>query len=125
MTYAAHGGAAKAWLGGNGRRVSESLSQSVTIPANAKTPTLTYWSRVVTAETGSRAYDTFSLDVVDGTSTKRVASASNLDASSDYVRHTVDLSAYKGRSVTLRFSESEDADLATSFLVDDVSVTAG
>lgn len=125
VTYAAHGGAAKAWLGGNGRRVSESLSQSVTIPANAKTPTLTYWSRVVTAETGSRAYDTFSLDVVDGTSTKRVASASNLDASSDYVRHTVDLSAYKGRSVTLRFSESEDADLATSFLVDDVSVTAG
>ena len=41
------------------------------------------------------------------------------------MRHTVDLSAYKGRSVTLRFSESEDADLATSFLVDDVSVTAG
>lgn len=124
-TYAAHGGAAKAWLGGNGRRVSESLSQSVTIPANAKAPSLTYWARVVTKETEARAYDTFGVDIVDGTATKRVSALSNLDAGSSYVRRTVDLSSYKGRTITVRFTESEDEALATSFLIDDVSVAAG
>jgi hypothetical protein len=34
---------------------------------------------------------------------------------------SVDLSAYKGQSVTLKFNMTEDSSLQTSFVVDDVS----
>lgn len=121
---AAHTGSGKAWLGGNGRRSSESLSQSVSIPVGAKAPKLTYWIHVSTDETGSRAYDTFTASIQNGSTTKNVSTFSNVDASSSYVSRTVDLSAYAGRTVTVRFAESEDADTQTSFVLDDVSVTS-
>ena len=121
----AHSGTAKAWLGGNGRAVNESLAQSVSVPADATKATLTYWVRIDTAETGTRVYDTLKTQVVSAGTTSTLATVSNVDASAGYVRKSVDLTAYKGKSVSIRFAESEDASAQTSFVLDDVSVTAG
>ena len=53
------------------------------------------------------------------------ATFSNLDASSGYVQHTYDLSAYAGQTVTLKFTGAEDYEYQTSFVVDDTSVDVG
>ena len=40
-----------------------------------------------------------------------------------YVQKTIDLTAYKGTNVTLKFADTEDSSLQTSFVVDDTAVT--
>ncbi|HWJ10950.1 MAG TPA: hypothetical protein VNS46_21205, partial [Nocardioides sp.] len=42
-----------------------------------------------------------------------------------YVQRTFDLSAYKGRTITLRFLMNEDSSLQTSFVVDDTAINVG
>ena len=114
----------KAWLGGNGRTVTETLTQSVTVPASATTASLSFWIRIDTAETtGSVAYDTTKVQIVNGTTTSTLATYSNLNKNSSYVQKTFDLSAYKGRTITVKFLMSEDSSLQTSFVVDDTAVS--
>ncbi|GLZ36996.1 M4 family metallopeptidase [Actinokineospora sp. NBRC 105648] len=106
-----------AWLLGNGATASEAISQRVTVP-NTAAPTLRYWLKITTAETGSTAYDVLRVQV---NGTTRVT-YSNANAGTSYVQRSLDLSAYRGQTVTLRFSGVEDAYLATNFLLDDVSL---
>ncbi len=61
---------------------------------------------------------------MSGSTTTTLATYSNANAGG-YVLRTLSLSAYTGKTVTLRLVGTEDASLATSFLVDDASVTAG
>ncbi len=118
----AHSGSWKAWLGGNGRRSSEYVRQTVAVPSSG-TPTLSFWFRIDTSETtSSKAYDTMKVQVVHG-STSTLATYSNLTTTGgSYVRTSFDLSAYKGQTVTLTWLMSEDRSLQTSFVVDDVSL---
>ena len=117
---AAHGGSWKLWLGGNGSTSSEYEQQTITVPASGK---LTYYVAIDTAETTtSSKYDTAKVQVVSGSTTTTVASYSNLDKTSGYVARTVDLSAYAGKSVTLKFAADEDSSAQTSFVFDDVVV---
>ncbi|MDE9365916.1 trypsin-like peptidase domain-containing protein [Luteipulveratus sp. YIM 133132] len=121
----AHSGTWKLWLGGNGSTSTENESQTVSIPATAAAPKLSYWIRTDTAETGSTAYDTMKVQVVSGTTTSTLATYSNVGTSSTYAQKTFDLSAYKGKSITLKFLMNEDSSLQTSFVVDDTAVTTG
>jgi hypothetical protein len=115
----AHGGSWKAWLDGYGSAHTDTLSQSVTIPATCTTATLTYWLHIDTAETStSTAYDTLTLKA--GSTT--LASYSNLNAASGYSQRTVNLSGYLGQSVTLTFTGVEGSQLQTSFVLDDLAV---
>jgi Zn-dependent metalloprotease len=119
----AHAGTKDAWICGNGTTATESLSQSITIPSTATSATLTFWLHIDTAETTtSTAYDTFKVQVISGTTTTTLATYSNLNQNTGYVQKTFDLSAYKGKTVTLKFLGSEDSSLQTSFVLDDVSV---
>jgi aminopeptidase S len=52
-----------------------------------------------------------------------VATYSNRDQSSGYVQRTVNLASYAGQQVTLRFQGTEDYTLATSFLLDDITLS--
>lgn len=115
----AHSGSWKMWLGGNGTTATEYEQQSFTVPSTSSTPTLTYWLRVDTSETtSSYAYDTMKVSINGST----VKSYSNLTSpKSTWVQESVDLSAYKGQTVTLKFTMNEDSSLQTSFVVDDVS----
>jgi Zn-dependent metalloprotease len=119
----AHSGSWKMWLGGNGTTASEHEQQTVTIPSSAGTATLSYWIRIDTSESTSRyAYDTAKVQVVHGGTTTKLASYSNLSANNAYVQKSFDLSAYRGQSVTVKFSMNEDSSLQTSFVVDDTAL---
>ncbi len=119
----AHSGSWKMWLGGNGTTTTETESQSVTIASTATAATLSYWLSTDTAETGSTVYDTMKVQVVSGTTTSTLATYSNVGTSSTYSQKTFDLSAYKGKTITVKFLMNEDSSLQTSFVVDDTAVT--
>ncbi|MYW21910.1 hypothetical protein GT039_41645, partial [Streptomyces sp. SID2955] len=115
---AAHGGSYKAWLDGYGSSHTDSVSQSVTVPAGCKA-SLTFYLHIDTAERGSTAYD--KLTVTAGSIT--LATYSNANAATGYSQKSFDLSAYAGQTVTLKFNGAEDSSLQTSFVVDDTAVT--
>jgi len=121
----AHTGSWKAWLGGNGTTATETISQSVTVPSTAAAPALSFWLRTDTAESGSTAYDTMKVQVVSGTTTTTLATYSNVGANATYAQRSFSLSAYKGKTITVKYLMNEDASLQTSFVVDDTSVTTG
>jgi aminopeptidase S len=114
-------GSYKAWLQGNGRSSTENVGQSVAIPAAATAASLSFWIRIDTAETtGSTVYDTVKVQVVDGTTTTTLGTLSNLNKSTSYVQKTFNVTAYKGKTVTVKFVGQEDSSLQTSFVIDDV-----
>ncbi|MEU0598011.1 putative Ig domain-containing protein [Streptomyces sp. NPDC006393] len=116
----AHSGSYKAWLDGYGTTHTDTLSQSVTIPAGCKA-TLTFYLHIDTSESGSTAYD--KLTVTAGS--KTLATYSNVNAASGYAQKSFDLSSLAGSTVTLKFSGAEDSSLQTSFVVDDTAITTG
>jgi hypothetical protein len=122
---AAHSGSYKAWLDGYGTATTDTVSQSVAVPAGCSAA-LSYWLHIDTAETGSTAYDTLKVQVLNssGTVLATVGSWSNTDAASGYQQHTADLSAYAGQTVTLKFTGVEGSKLQTSFVVDDTALNA-
>jgi hypothetical protein len=104
------------WTGTSG---SESESQTFAVPSTATSPTLTYYIRIDTAETStSSAYDTATVQI-NGVTKQSYSNLSTPKAS--YVQKTIDLTAYKGTNVTLKFADTEDSSLQTSFVIDDVS----
>ncbi|GAA4102930.1 hypothetical protein GCM10022284_47740 [Streptomyces hundungensis] len=115
---AAHSGSWKAWLNGYGTTHTDSLSQSVTIPAGCHA-TLSYYLHIDTKETTTTtAYD--KLTVTAGSTT--LASYSNLNKNTGFAQKSFDLSSYAGQTVTLKFNGVEDSSLATSFVIDDTAV---
>lgn len=121
----AHTGTGFAWLDGYGSATVDTVSQVVTIPAGDTKATLSFWLHIDTAETSTtNAYDTLKVQVVDasGNVLGTVAQFSNLNAASGYQQHSVDLSAYIGKSITLKFIGTEDSEYQTSFVLDDVTL---
>jgi hypothetical protein len=120
----AHAGSWKGWLDGYGSAHSDYVRQKIVVPASASRVTWDFFLHVDTAESGSTAYDTLSAQVLDanGNVLATLATWSNLDKSSGYVEHTLDLSAYAGKTIQVNFYGKEDSSLQTSFVVDDVSV---
>ena len=120
----AHGGTGFLWLDGYGSTHTDTASQSITIPAGKTSATLTFYLHIDTAETTtSTAYDKLTVNVTpSGGSATTLATYSNLNAASGYVLRTISLNAYIGKTLTLKFSGSEDSSLQTSFVLDDVAV---
>ncbi|BCM69610.1 MULTISPECIES: M28 family peptidase [Streptomyces] len=117
----AHSGSRYAWLAGYGYAASDTLGQTVTVPAGCTKATLKYWLHIDTAESGSTAYDTFQVKV-NGTVKQTY---SNGNAATGYTERTLDLSPYLGQQITLSFTATEDASLQTSFVIDDATLTTG
>ncbi|WP_350281443.1 M4 family metallopeptidase [Kribbella sp. HUAS MG21] len=114
----------KLWLQGNGRTTTENVGQSVAIPAAGTSATLSFWIRIDTAETtSSTVYDTAKVQVVDGSTVTTLATYSNLNKNTTYVQKTLNVTQYKGKTVTVRFVGQEDSSLQTSFVIDDTSLT--
>ncbi|MCW2639641.1 MAG: hypothetical protein JWP76_1947 [Dactylosporangium sp.] len=115
----AHSGSWKAWLDGYGSTHTDTLSQSVTLPAGCSTYTFSFWLHIDTAETTTTtAYDKLTVQV--GSTT--LATYSNLNAASGYAQKSFSLAGYAGQTVTLKFTGTEDASLQTSFVIDDTAV---
>ncbi|MGB2571940.1 M28 family peptidase [Micromonospora citrea] len=114
-------GSYKAWLDGYGSTHTDTLSQSVTVPAGCSTYTLGFYLHIDTAETTTgTAYDR--LTVQFGSTT--LATYSNLNAASGYQLRSFNVAGYAGQTVTLKFTGTEDSSLQTSFVVDDVTLQA-
>ena len=115
-------GSWKAWLGGNGSTSTETVQQSVAIPSTATAATLSFWLRTDTAESGSTAYDTMKVQVVDGATTTTLATYSNVGTNATYTQKSFNVTAYKGKTISVKFLMNEDSSLQTSFVVDDTAL---
>ncbi|CAM3925965.1 hypothetical protein NOZE110980_20145 [Nocardioides zeicaulis] len=115
-------GSWKLWLGGNGTAGTETINQSVSIPASATAASLSYYIRTDTSESGSTAYDTMKVQVVDGSTVTTLKTFSNVGTNATYTQYSSSLLAYKGKTVTIRFTATEDSSLQTSFVVDDTAL---
>jgi hypothetical protein len=121
-----HSGTFDAWLGGAGTNHSDSLAQTVEIPASATTATFSFSLHIDTAETSNTACDVLWLQVLSrsGAPLQTLAKYSNRNAAPGYTQQSFDLTRYIGQVVTLRFTSAEDDSLQTSFVIDDTALTA-
>lgn len=119
----ARSGSYYAWLDGNGTATTDTLSQSVTVPAGCGA-TLSFSLHIDTAETTSTAYDTLKAQVLNssGTVLATLATYSNLDAATGYTRRSFDLGGYAGQKITVKFTGTEGSKLQTSFVLDDTAL---
>lgn len=84
---------------------------------------MSYWIRTDTAESGSTIYDRMRVQVVDGATVTTLRTFSNVGTNATYTQFAHSLLAYKGKTVTIRFTMTEDSSLQTSFVVDNPAVT--
>ncbi|WP_030676278.1 hypothetical protein [Streptomyces cellulosae] len=120
----ARSGSYYAWLDGNGTAATDTLAQSAAIPSGCSA-TLSFYLHIDTAETTtSTAYDTLKVQVLNssGTVLGTPATYSNLDAAAGYIQRSVNLGAYAGQTVTVKFTGTEGSRLQTSFVVDDTAL---
>lgn len=115
------------WFGG-AVSFSDTGYQTITIPANATSATLSFYYNINSQEGNSAAFDTFSATVrsTGGALLATVANLSNIQQSSPgsccYTLVTYNLLPYAGQSIRIHFASSNDATLVTNFRVDDVAV---
>ncbi|MEV6898984.1 M4 family metallopeptidase [Amycolatopsis sp. NPDC051372] len=115
----AHGGTYSAYLDGYGSTHTESVAQSVSVPAGCHA-TLTFYLHIDSAETTTTtAYD--KLTVTNGSAT--LGNYSNLNKGTGYTLRTIDVSSAAGGTLALKFTGTEDSSLQTSFVIDDAAVT--
>jgi hypothetical protein len=115
----AHSGTRFAWMDGYGTTHTDTLSQSVAIPAGCHA-SLSFWLHIDTAEAPGTAFDRLTVQVNSTT----VATFTNLNSAAGYQLRTFDVSSFAGQTVTLKFTGTEDVSLQTSFVVDDTALTA-
>jgi hypothetical protein len=115
-----HSGTWYAWLDGYGTTHTDTLSQTVTVPAGCTATTVSFWLHIDTAETTTTtAFDKLTI-TANGTT---LATFSNLNHASGYQQHSYSLGSFAGTSVTLKFTGTEDSSLQTSFVVDDTAAS--
>ena len=117
-----HSGTLFAWLGGYGLVQSDQITQDLYIPTTAQSANATFYLKIITAEpNGGGAKDSVIVQALNtaGTSLGTLLTKTNLDAAG-YTAYTVNLLPYKGQVIRLSFKSLEDAQNATSFLLDDV-----
>ena len=123
-TFPPHSGSFKAQLNGKGTKNTASIYQQLTIPATACSASLSFWIRIASTETATVVNDKVKVQVLDtsGVILKTLKTFSNLDKSNSYAKKSLNLLAFKGKTVRLRFLGTENASLKTTFLIDDASV---
>jgi serine protease AprX len=130
------GGAAHDTVAANARTGSGSLReggvnnaahtayQTINVPF-CPNPSLRFYLKVTTSETGLLANDRFYVEVQNsaGVTLATLNTASNLNQGPNYVlRGPFSLAPYAGQTIRLRFRTATNATLPTTFRVDDVSV---
>jgi subtilase family serine protease len=114
----AQAGSWLAWLDGYGSAHTDTLAQTVTIPANCTSAVFTYWVEVNSTTTSTR--NALVLDILNSSGTVlqtvSVATAANNGAS--YVEHSTSLAAYIGQTITVKFIGTEVSGGNTSFFED-------
>jgi len=115
-TLTPHSGDWAVWLGGGSNEVA-TLSQSAAVPAAA--PFLSYY--YVIGSTDFCGYDRATVSV-NGTPLEQYNLCSSTNTS-DWMRDSLDLSAYAGQNVTIEFAILLDSSFNSNFFLDDVAFT--
>jgi hypothetical protein len=121
----AHTGAWDAWLDGYGTTHTDSATQTVTIASTVTTATLTFWLHIDTAETTTTtAFDKLTVQVLNSSNTvlATLGTFSNLNKAAGYQQHSFDVSSFKGQTIKIKFTGTEDTSLQTSFVLDDIAL---
>ena len=125
----AQAGSWLAWLDGFGTAHTDTLAQTVTIPAGCKSATFSYWAEVnsTVTTTANQAQNTLVLQVLNSSGavvqTVPVATAANNGTS--YVEYSTNLAAYIGQTITLKFIGTEAGGGSTSFFEDTNALNVG
>jgi hypothetical protein len=119
-------GTYKAWMNGYGTTHTDTLAQSVTLPAGISSAQLSIWLKIDSEETVTTVVkDTLTLRLKSGSKVlATLGTWSNLDKGSSFKNLNFDLTAYKGQTVQLEFEGIENSARQTSFVIDDVSLIA-
>ncbi len=113
----AYSGSWFAWLDGYTSPETDSLSQTVAIPAGC-TATLTYYLYIGSNEPNT-ATDTLKLSV-NGTT---VQSLSNVNQTNGYyVKQTVNLSSFAGGNATIKWTSKQNGSYETDFFIDSTAL---
>jgi hypothetical protein len=119
----AHSGSWLAWLDGYASSHTDTLSQTVTIPATCKNAQLSFWLYIQTNDPTNKAYDTFTVQVLNssGTVLSTLATLSNLNTTGGYSQYSYSVAPYIGQKITLKFTGKETLNNGdnTSFFEDD------
>ena len=105
---------------------TDTLAQTVTLPTGCTTYRFQYWLAIDSNELSLfTARDTLTLQVLDSAGNVLATPHrwSNLNKTLSYVGKSTSLAAYAGRTVTLKFTSSEDSSYWTSFRMDKTSLT--
>ena len=126
-SFPAYAGSYKAWLNGYGASHTDYVYQtiSISIPSTATSATLSFYLDIATDETTTtQAYDTLKVQVRNGSNSvlSTLATYSNLNAAGGYSQKSFNLLSYKGQTIRVYFLGTEGSQVATSFVVDNVSV---
>ena len=112
-----------AWIDGYSGKHTDTLSQTVTIPATCTTATLSFWLYIdSTAPASAAAGDTFTTQVLNssGTVLATLSTLSNQNKGTGYVQHSFSLASFIGQTITIRFTGTETlTSYDTSFYEDD------
>ncbi|MGH3152992.1 MAG: putative Ig domain-containing protein [Streptosporangiaceae bacterium] len=114
----AQAGSWLAWLDGYGSAHTDTLAQTVTIPANCKSAVYTYWVEVNSTTTNKS--NALNLQVLNssGTVLQTIAVATAANNGTKYVEYTTNLASYIGQTITLKFVGTEVAGGNTNFFED-------
>jgi len=112
-----------AWLDGYGAAHTDTLAQTVTIPATCKNATLSFWLYINSNDPTSKAYDTFTIQVLNssGTVLATLGTLSNENEGTGYVEHSYSVAPYIGQKITIKFTGKETlgGGYDTNFFEDD------
>ena len=119
-----HSGSWDAWLDGYSSAHTDTLSQSVTIPAACNTSTLSFWLHIDTGHTGTSVIDKLQVQLLNssGSVLTTLATYSNLDHNTGYAQKSFNVGAYAGQTVTLKLTGTQANSVQTSFVTDDFAL---
>lgn len=104
------------------------IYQTVTIPSNATSATLSFWYNITSQESGSTPYDVLNVTIQSSTGSylATVAVLSNLNKGTlgVYNQKTFDVTPYKEQTIRVHFLATTDSSNTTIFRIDDVSLMA-
>jgi kumamolisin len=110
---------------------NDRLSQTIAVPAQVTSATLTYWTAITTGDLGTACNDAFTtrLTTISGNAifTAPTLCNTNSTPTGTWVQHTIVvtpyLAAYAGQSIQIAFTGTGNSTGATRFYVDDVALT--
>jgi len=114
----AQAGSWLAWLDGYGTAHTDTVAQTVTIPATCVSAVFTYWAEVNSTTTNTA--NSLVLDILNsaGTVVQTVPVATAANNGTKYVEYTTSLASYIGQKITVKFVGTEVSGGNTSFFED-------